>query len=169
MRAVAADWRKLQGLGGSRALAALLVALLLTACATGPQRAPDAPAGGALGERIAATARAQLGRPYRLGGAGPAHFDCSGLVQFAHAAHGIAVPRTTADQFAAARPVPTHRLTAGDLLFFRFESGPKVTHVGIYVGDGRFVHAPQSGRSVELQAVDSPWYQRRLAGAGRLH
>lgn len=153
----------------ARTLAALLAALLLTACASGPRPAADLPGAHALGERIAATARAQLGRPYRLGGAGPAHFDCSGLVHFAHAAHGVAVPRTTAAQHTTAIPVATDRLIAGDLLFFRFEAGPAITHVGIYVGDGLFVHAPQTGRTVELQPLESPWYQRRLAGAGRLH
>lgn len=152
----------------ARLLALLLAALLLTACASGPR--PEAGAGQQqLGARIAATAHAQLGRPYRYGGRGPDAFDCSGLVHFAHAAHGVAVPRTTADQFNAATPVPARKLKAGDLLFFRFESGRKVTHVGIYMGDGRFVHAPQTGRPVELRRLDDPWYQDRLAGTGRLH
>lgn len=154
----------------ARLLALLLAALLLTACASGPRHAPEASAGQQqLGARIAATAHAQLGRPYRYGGRGPDAFDCSGLVHFAHAAHGIAVPRTTADQFDAATPVSARKLKAGDLLFFRFERGRKVTHVGIYMGDGRFVHAPQTGRPVELRRLDDPWYQDRLAGTGRLH
>lgn len=160
-----------QALPVLRLVAVLLGMALLTACASGPPRAPDQPgaATGTLGERIAATARAQLGSPYRYGGSDPAGFDCSGLVHFAHAAHGVAVPRTTAAQFSAATPVPERQLNAGDLLFFRFEAGPKVTHVAIYMGDGRFVHAPQSGRSVEVRQLDDPWYKRRLAGAGRLH
>ena len=149
----------------------LLAVALLGACASGPQSAPERPGSdaGSLGERIAVTARAQLGRPYRYGGSGPEAFDCSGLVQFAHAAHGIAVPRTTAEQFRTATPVPERRLRAGDLLFFRFEAGPKVTHVGIYMGGGQFVHAPQSGRPVEIRKLEDPWYKRRLAGAGRLY
>ena len=147
-----------------------LAALLLAGCAGGPRPVADAPGKStALGERIAASATSQLGRPYRYGGNGPDAFDCSGLVRFAHGAQGIGVPRTTEEQFAAAKPVPLARIQAGDLLFFRFEKGPKVSHVGIYTGKGRFVHAPQSGRSVETQELDEPWYRSRLIAAGRLH
>lgn len=153
----------------ARRAALLLAALLLTACASGPRHAPDASPGQLqLGAQIAATAHAQLGRPYRYGGRGPDAFDCSGLVHFAHAAHGVAVPRTTADQFDAATPVPAARLAAGDLLFFRFE-GRKVSHVGIYLGEGRFVHAPQTGRPVEVRRLDDPGYREQLAATGRLH
>lgn len=148
----------------------LLGALLLSACAGTPPR--DSSAGAdrqavAIGERISAAALELLGRPYRYGGNGPDGFDCSGLVRFVHAGLGIDVPRTTSDQFAAARPVPVAKVTAGDLLFFRFE-GPKVSHVAIYAGNGRFVHAPQTGRPVEVRPLDD-WYRRRLVGAGRLY
>lgn len=154
----------------ARLSAGVLAIVMLAACAGGPARAPDTPAANAsTGERIAATARAQLGRPYRYGGTGPDAFDCSGLVHFAHAAHGIKVPRTTGEQFRDAVPVREHQLAAGDVLFFRFEEGPKVTHVAIYLGNGRFVHAPRSGRPVELQRLEDPWYRRSFAGAGRLH
>jgi murein DD-endopeptidase len=153
----------------SMTLLALLALAMLTACASGPRRTPGLPDAATLGERIAATALAQLGKPYRYGGNGPAAFDCSGLVRFAHAAHGIAVPRTTGDQFGAATPVPEQQLAAGDLLFFRFEAGPKVTHVAIYMGEGRFVHAPQGGRNVERGRLADPWFRQRLAGTGRLH
>lgn len=165
-----AAWTKDRAWPTARLSVLLLAALLLTACATGPRHAPDATSGQRqLGARIAATAQAQLGRPYRYGGRGPDAFDCSGLVHFAHAAHGVAVPRTTADQFDAATRVPATRLAAGDLLFFRFESGRKVSHVGIYLGEGRFVHAPQAGRPVEVRRLDDPGYRSRLAATGRLH
>ncbi len=154
----------------SALLLAMLAALLLSACVSGPRQIPGpTQADAQLGERIAATARAQLGRPYRYGGQGPDAFDCSGLVLFSHSAHGIAVPRTTADQYRAAAPVPERRLIAGDLLFFRFEGQRKVNHVAIYLGDGRFVHAPQTGRPVELRRLDDPGYRRSLVAAGRLH
>ncbi len=150
--------------------AALLLALLLAACAGTPRVAVPPPATGvpSLGQRIVATAMAELGKPYRYGGNGPDAYDCSGLVRFAHGAQGITVPRTTAEQFRAARPVPIDRIAAGDLLFFRFD-GPKVSHVAIYAGDGRFVHAPQSSRPVEVRSLDEPWYRTQLVGAGRLH
>lgn len=148
----------------------ILLALLLAGCAAGPRNAAEVPhRTPSIGERIAGVALAQLGRPYRYGGAGPDSFDCSGLVHFAYAALGIDVPRTTEAQFNAARPVPRRELAVGDLLFFRFENGPKVSHVAIYTGDGRFVHAPQSGRTVEAGRLADAWYSRRLARVGRLH
>lgn len=147
-------------------LAALCV-LLLAACASAPPRHPSGDR--ALGDRISAVAQAQVGRPYRLGGSGPDAFDCSGLVHFAYGAQGLRVPRTTAAQFAAATIIRREHLLPGDLLFFRFEDGPKVTHVGIYVGGGKFVHAPQGGRTVEVRRLEEPWYERRMAGAGRLY
>jgi cell wall-associated NlpC family hydrolase len=153
-------------------LLGVLAALLLAACASGPPVAQDgvgtASAPASLGERISASALAQLGRPYRYGGNGPEFFDCSGLVRFAHAAQGIGVPRTTEDQLRAARPIAEHEILAGDVLFFRFE-GDKVSHVAIYTGDGQFVHAPQSGRAVETRPLADSWYRRRLVGVGRLH
>jgi len=152
----------------------VLGALLLCACAGAPHPAPSvtsrpATIGGLeLGHRIAASALAETGKPYRYGGNGPDAYDCSGLVRFAHAAQAVAVPRTTEEQFRSARPVPVADIVPGDLLFFRFD-GPKVAHVAIYTGDGRFVHAPQSGRSVETRSLDDPWYRSQLVGAGRLH
>lgn len=148
-----------------------LLAALITGCAGAPVRGPAepvaVPAGRTLGHRIVDSAMGQLGMPYRYGGRGPDAFDCSGLVHFTHAAHGVTVPRTTNEQFDAARPVHIDQIAPGDLLFFRFE-GPKVSHVAIYAGDGRFVHAPQSGRPVEVRPLDT-WYRQRLVGAGRLH
>jgi cell wall-associated NlpC family hydrolase len=154
-----------------RLFSCLLATLLLAACASGPRTLPRTDDGvrrHTLGERISATALAQLGRPYRYGGNGPDAFDCSGLVRFAHSAQGITVPRTTQEQFKAARTVARSELTAGDLLFFRFD-GPKVSHVAIYTGDGRFVHAPQSGRPVETRTLQDPGYLSQLVGIGRLH
>ncbi|MDQ2640280.1 MAG: C40 family peptidase, partial [Pseudomonadota bacterium] len=153
-----------------RPAAGALFALLLAACASAP-RAPAEPGAAALpslGQRIVASAMAEVGKPYRYGGNGPDAYDCSGLVRFAHGSQGVIVPRTTEEQFRAARPVPVDRIAAGDLLFFRFD-GPKVSHVAIYAGDGRFVHAPQSDRPVEVRSLDEPWYRSQLVGAGRLH
>jgi murein DD-endopeptidase len=151
--------------------AGMLVALLLGACAGAPPRGPaTASAGGlpSLGQRIVESAMAEVGKPYRFGGSGPDAYDCSGLVRFAHGAQGVIVPRTTQEQFRMARPVPVDRVVAGDLLFFRFD-GAKVSHVAIYAGEGRFVHAPQSSRPVEVRSLDEPWYRSQLVGAGRLH
>jgi murein DD-endopeptidase len=142
---------------------ALLCAALLTGCASAPRQREAT-----LGERIAASAMAQTGRPYRYGGSTPAGFDCSGLVHFVYLAAGISVPRTTTDQFRAAHEIKLNRLAPGDLLFFRVDSRD-VSHVAIYTGDGRFVHAPQSGKAVETRALDEDWYRSRLVSAGRLY
>jgi len=144
-------------------LTALLCALLLAGCASAPrERAPAA------GERIAASALAQVGHPYRYGGSTPAGFDCSGLVQYAYLAAGFAVPRTTTGQYRAAHTVKVGRIAPGDLLFFRID-GQDISHVGIYTGNGRFVHAPQTGSKVEVRALADAYYHSRLVRAGRLY
>lgn len=123
------------------------------------------------GALIAQQARAQIGVAYRYGGADPQRgFDCSGLVSFAHAQEGVSVPRTAAAQFGAARTVALADVRPGDLLFYRLVAGSKdITHVGIYAGQGRFVHAPQSGKRVVEASIDDPYYRERFAGAGRLY
>jgi cell wall-associated NlpC family hydrolase len=123
-----------------------------------PPRAADA-----AGERVAELAASFVGTPYRYGGAAPGGFDCSGLVWYVHRALGRPVPRTAADQRAAATPVPRDRLRAGDLVFFYTPQD----HVGIYLGDGQFVHAPASGRAVERARLDSPFFSLAYAGSGR--
>ena len=159
----------------ARLVALLSLAMLATACAPFqpetrpaglPGQAGQAPDAGA---RIVAAARSQVGVPYRYGGSNPTQgFDCSGLVTFAFTQQGIAVPRTAAQQFAAATPVRERDLRPGDLVFFRLAgSKADVSHVGIYAGAGRFVHAPQSGRSVSEASLDDEYYRPRLAGFGR--
>ncbi len=157
----------------------LVLALLVTACAPFRPGMPSEPAAGApsspaqqgMGAVIARQALAQVGTAYRYGGADPARgFDCSGLVTYAHARAGIGVPRTAAAQFAAASKVDPDSLRAGDLVFFRLVPGSReVTHVGIYTGQRRFVHAPQSGRNVGEASLDESYYRERFAGAGRLY
>ena len=110
-------------------------------------------------------ALAQIGKPYRLGGAGPrGGFDCSGLVAWVYSTLGVRVPRTTDGQFAYFTPVPREQLQPGDLVFFRLPQA----HVGIYVGEGEFVHAPATGRPVERARLDGPWFILSFAGGGRL-
>lgn len=151
--------------------ALFLVALSLSGCAGTPREAPlppePVPAVPQVdtGQQLVDVATRQLGVPYRRGGADPDGFDCSGLVQFAHLFIGVRVPRTAADQMAASTPVERDALRAGDLVFFRIGAG--IDHVGIYAGDGAFVHAPGSGRGVERVRLDQPWFARRYAGAGR--
>lgn len=154
---------------------ALLVALLsLGACASAPsyERAPRAAvhvpdAAAPLGETIADLAMGMLGVPYRYGGSDPRQgFDCSGLVYYTYTQAGLPVPRTSVEQFKAARKISIHDAAAGDLMFFQDQA--KLSHVGIYVGDGLFVHAPATGQVVSVASIDSPYYQSHLVGVGRL-
>jgi cell wall-associated NlpC family hydrolase len=119
------------------------------------------------GERAALIALEQVGTPYRYGGSTPAGFDCSGLVHYSFSNAGIAVPRTTRQLWSAARTVERHDLRAGDLLFFSIEG--KMQHVGLYLGEERFVHAPQSGHRVSVASLDSPFYRSALLRAGRIY
>ncbi len=109
-----------------------------------------------------------VGSPYRYGGADPAGFDCSGLVFFVHRQLGISVPRTVAGQSLSAMLVDPAHLHPGDLVFFR-ESGVEATHVGVYTGGYRFIHAPQSGRPVSYGSLEDNYYRATFMGAGRFY
>jgi cell wall-associated NlpC family hydrolase len=143
-------------------------ALLLAACAGSPVQAPvgTPPAGEqTVAKQAAAVAMRQVGVPYRYGGSSPEGFDCSGLVHYAYARAGKAVPRTTADQWRQLRPVAGNELEVGDVLFFDIEG--KASHVGLYLGRQRFVHAPESGREVTIGDLDSGFYRQAFIRAGR--
>lgn len=118
-----------------------------------------------VGERAAAVALQQVGIPYRYGGSTPSGFDCSGLVHYSYARAGKSVPRTTKGLWANLAPVDTRRMRVGDLLFFKIAG--KMSHVGMYLGKGRFVHAPATGRVVSVASLESDYYRRALIRAGR--
>ena len=115
---------------------------------------------------VARTAAQLVGVPYHFGGADLQGFDCSGLAVYAYAHAGVEIPRTARQQQRAARPVPLDALSPGDLVFFRIRSR-HINHVGVYAGDGRFVHAPRSGETVSYGSLRDPYYHKHLAGAGR--
>ena len=119
-------------------------------------------------DRVVWNAQKQQGKMYRYGGESPTTgFDCSGLTQFAFGrGAGVALPRTAADQYRAATKVPRGQAQKGDLVFFNTR-GSRVSHVGIYLGDGRFVHAPRTGRAITTEALDGYW-AKRLIGFGRI-
>jgi cell wall-associated NlpC family hydrolase len=151
--------------GAPRArLAGTLVAVLLAACAGQPARPPPPPGTGAT---IAALAVSLVGTPYHFGGADAAGFDCSGLAVYVHERAGLTIPRTAREQQRAVRPVPLAELEPGDLVFFHIHSR-RVDHVGVYVGEGRFVHAPRPGVPVTYGDLsEGGYYRQRFAGAGR--
>ena len=108
-----------------------------------------------------------VGKPYRMGGESPSSgFDCSGLVQFSYRQAGLAVPRSTEQQLRQSKSVKPSSLRRGDLVFFDQE-GKKHSHVGIYLGDGRFVHAPSSGKRVRVDRLDSRYWQAHLSAVRR--
>jgi cell wall-associated NlpC family hydrolase len=119
-------------------------------------------------DRVVWNAQKQQGKMYRYGGESPTTgFDCSGLTQFAFGrGAGVALPRTAADQYRAATKVSPAQAQKGDLVFFNTR-GRHVSHVGIYLGDGRFVHAPRTGRAITTEALDGYW-AKRLIGFGRI-
>jgi cell wall-associated NlpC family hydrolase len=128
-----------------------------------PRRDPPKPKP-TLGQRAAKTALRAVGVPYRWGGSSPTGgFDCSGLVYWAYGRLGISVPHSSYALYGLGRNVPRSRLKPGDVLFF---SG--LGHVGLYIGRGRMVHAPYSGRTVEIVPLGRSHYGSRLVGARRL-
>lgn len=117
------------------------------------------------GENIARMAQSMLGKRYRYGGSSPQQgFDCSGLVYFTHTQVGDYVPRTSIDQLQASKTVTLDELEPGDLLFYRINGKP--SHVGIYIGNKQFVHAPSSGKTVSVTTMDNPYFKPRLIRAG---
>lgn len=116
------------------------------------------------GERAARIALRALGIPYRWGGESPTSgFDCSGLVRWAYHRVGVDLPHSSYALYGEGRRIPRARMRAGDLLFFE-----GLGHVGLYLGRGRMVHAPQTGRNVEVVRLARSNYGRRLIGARRV-
>jgi len=126
---------------------------------------PDKPKIGT--HRGLAIARDMVGTPYRYGGATPLGFDCSGLVYYAYRKAGTHISRTTAEQYRQTKRVQVSRLQPGDLLFFAISQN-KSSHVGIYAGNDRFIHAPSSGKLVSYASLGNPYWRKRLISAGRL-
>jgi cell wall-associated NlpC family hydrolase len=161
----------------------LLLPLLLglTGLATGCASTPAAPvarvpgritieprvADETVGGAIAEVAMGMVGTRYLYGGTDPTQgFDCSGLVHYAYEQAGYHVPRTSQELFRTVRKIGLGEADPGDLMFFQDQA--KLSHVGIYVGDGLFVHAPSSGQNVAIASLDSPYYQQHLIAVGRL-
>jgi cell wall-associated NlpC family hydrolase len=126
---------------------------------------PGPPAGD--GFTVAGTALRLQGTPYRLGGATPEGFDCSGLVQYVYGLYGVALPRLVRDQFDAGRKVVLNDLRPGDLVFFVTE-GRAVSHVGIAIGGDRFVHAPNARGVVRVDSLATGYWGEHVAGARRV-
>ncbi len=115
--------------------------------------------------------RRNLGKRYVWAEEGPYCFDCSGLTYFTYGTMGIEIPRVAREQFRVGTPVPKSQLKKGDLVFFdtgKYFTG-RVTHVGIYIGNGKFEHASTSKRGVVISSLNNPYYKRRYLGARRIY
>ena len=107
-----------------------------------------------------------VGTPYRWGGSTDTGFDCSGMIQYVYKnALGVNLPRSSRDMAAASRTISTRDLQTGDLVFFN-TSGSGISHVGLYLGGGKFLHAPRSGSTVQTESLSKPYYAQRLVKAG---
>ena len=120
------------------------------------------------GSPIVEFAKTLLGVPYRRGGVLPeTGFDCSGFVQYVFRQLETFVPRSAADLYRQSEKVSVHALQPGDMLFFKIRSST-LSHVAIYLGDGKFILAPRPGQVVSIERLDAPYYQKHLSGAARV-
>ena len=151
------------------AAAGLVATAMLAGCASSPQvpeqttvRASDE-----IAAKAVDYAREMLGRPYKFAGDTPEGFDCSGLVKYSYGRAGISMPRDTRSQHRVSVLVSTHGLREGDLLFFDQE-GKKKSHVGMYLGKGRFIHAPSSGGKVRIDSINAEFWKKHFVEARRV-
>jgi hypothetical protein len=118
-----------------------------------------------LRDALAKTAADFIGVPYLWGGvSSDTGFDCSGLTMTVYQLNGLNLPRHSGKQFEAGNPVDRDHLQKGDLIFFNIKSKDKVSHVGIYIGDGRFIHAPSRGKNIRIDSLAGDYYTKRFAG-----
>jgi len=124
-----------------------------------PEKALESP-----GTQALDVARKMLGSPYRYGGTDPKGFDCSGLTMVCYRLNGLNLPRVSRNQFQAGRWVPKAQLRPGDLVFFATKGGQRVTHVGMYIGEGKFIHAPRTGKNVRIEKLSNSFFTKTFMG-----
>jgi cell wall-associated NlpC family hydrolase len=149
-----------------------LAALSLAACTSAPRyvRAPSSAVAvaGPNRQEIVRLARSFIGTPYRNGGETRSGMDCSGLVVAVFLDLGISLPRTSLDQARAGEEILRSQMKPGDLVFFKTSSSKPISHVGIYIGRGHFVHASTRARRVRIDSMGNSYFRHRFVTARRI-
>ena len=121
-----------------------------------------------LRDEIVRTSENFIGLPYQWGGDSPEQgFDCSGLTMAVYQLNGLNLPRSSTEQYKLGMPIEREELEKGDLVFFSSSGAKKVSHVGLYRGDDRFIHAPGKGKTIRLDSLSNGYYDSRYSGARR--
>ena len=155
----------------TRPLMAILLTMMamLAGCASSSEipEPATARASNEVASKAIVNAKEMLGKPYKYAGDTPAGFDCSGLVKYSYGRAGVSLPRDTQAQRRMSVLVSMRSLREGDLLFFDQE-GKKTSHVGMYIGNGRFIHAPSSGGKVRTDSLSAEFWKKHLVEARRV-
>ena len=117
-------------------------------------------------QNIVKTAKKQLGVKYSFGGTGKKGFDCSGFTMFVFRQNGMNLPRSSSAQYKLGRKISYRNGKPGDLIFFNI-NGRGVSHVGIYLGNGKFIHAPSSGKSIKIASLKINYWKKRYVAIAR--
>ena len=130
-----------------------------------PSPPADTPLNSPAREQMVSIIKNTLGTPYKWGGNNPQRgFDCSGLMQYVHKNAGLIIPRTTAKQRDNSYTINYNQLQPGDMLFFKINR--KTNHVGMYIGNRKFIHAPSTGKKVTIATMDSSYWHKRFVKFG---
>ena len=144
----------------------LIVLMFISGCSSKIVPLSDSSGGSDTGKRVVAISEQMLGSPYSYGGDAPEGFDCSGLVRYVYRQVGIEVPHSSQMLYQQSIKIPINKLQPGDLLFFKIDL-KTISHVGIFTEGLNFIHAPSNGKKVKNSRLDSNYWSKRLAGAGR--
>ena len=113
---------------------------------------------------IIRTADSLRGTPYLAGGTTPRGFDCSGFTQYVYGKSGVSLPRSTDQQYNNGRKIRPNQRRPGDLVFFQ-TTARRISHVGIYAGNGMFIHSPSTGKNVSYTSMNNPYWKPRYRGS----